>query len=53
MLWKSFVTAIGNVAIATFAAVTVAFVVLNLIVGCESWDQPQCITIGELIGGEF
>lgn len=35
-----------------FAAVIVTFVVLNFIAGCESWDDPACITPKEMIGWE-
>ena len=53
MFWKGFVSAVGHATIAAFAAVIVAFCLLNLVMDCQSWDQPQCITVGELISGEF
>lgn len=33
-----------------FVALTISFCLINLIIGCESWSDPVCVTPGEFIG---
>lgn len=50
MAWRSFVNAMGHLFIAISVAIVLSFIMLNLAVGCDDWDKPNCITPAEIIG---
>ena len=35
--------------LALVAGLVFVFVLLNILVGCESWDNPRCVTPSEMI----
>lgn len=51
MKWKAFVSVVGQLVIASVFAGMLTFVILNMITGCESWDDPACITPTSLWAG--
>lgn len=44
MTWKAFVSSVGQLTIALVMATLISFIALNMIVGCETWENSACIT---------
>lgn len=57
MTWKAFVSSVGQLTIALVMANMISFIVLNMIVGCETWEDPVCVTPTEFfslfVGGDL
>lgn len=49
MTWKAFVSAVGQVTIGLILGGMICFVLLNVVVGCESWNNPNCVTATEFV----
>lgn len=48
MGWKYFLSAIANLVIAIFTAMMIMFIALNMVMQCESWEDPACVTPKEM-----
>ncbi len=44
MNWKAFFSSVGQLTIAFVFASVLTFVVLNMMVQCETWEDPACVT---------
>jgi hypothetical protein len=43
-------TALSNVMLGLIMGLVITFVLVNIVVGCESWSNDACVTPSEFIG---
>lgn len=46
---KGFLNAVGILVCATVMTATILFIGVNMVVGCEDWNDPVCVTPMDLI----